>query len=64
MNNGIFINNIKVKEVRNIKEFDIPLSESSRKHLILTGRNGSGKTTLLLEIDRFLENVFNGQYAN
>jgi len=64
MNNGIFINKINVKEVRNIKEFDIPLSESSRKHLILTGRNGSGKTTLLLEINRFLENVFNGQYAN
>lgn len=64
MNSGIFINNIKVKEVRNIKEFDIPLSESSRKHLILTGRNGSGKTTLLLEVNRFLENVFNGNYAH
>ncbi|MRJ44855.1 AAA family ATPase [Idiomarina loihiensis] len=64
MSNEIYINKIKIKEVRNIKGFEIPLSGSLRKHLILTGKNGSGKTTLLLEINRFLENVFNGQYAN
>lgn len=64
MSNEIYIKKIKIKEIRNIKEFDIPLIGSSRKHLILTGKNGSGKTTLLLEINRFLENVFNGKYAN
>jgi len=63
MSNGIFINKIKVNNVRNILVFDIPLSDSSRKHLILTGRNGSGKTTFLLELNRFLENIFNGNYG-
>ena len=58
----IFINSINVKEVRNIKDLDIPLDRLERKHLIFTGKNGSGKTTLLLELKKFLENVFNGQY--
>jgi len=58
----IFINNINVKDVRNIKDLNIPLDKSDRKHLIFTGKNGSGKTTLILELKKYLENVFNGQY--
>jgi predicted ATP-binding protein involved in virulence len=41
---------------------EIPLDKSERKHLIFTGKNGSGKTTLLLELKKYLENVFNGEY--
>jgi predicted ATP-dependent endonuclease of OLD family len=43
----IFITKIKINEVRNIKDFEINLSETERKHLIITGKNGSGKTSLL-----------------
>lgn len=43
----VFITNISVESVRNIKSLEIALSESERKHLIITGKNGSGKTSLL-----------------
>jgi predicted ATPase len=42
-----FITHIQVKQVRNVSDLDIPLSEHERKHLIITGKNGSGKTSLL-----------------
>lgn len=58
----IYINKININSVRNINDFNIPLSNSRRKHLILTGKNGSGKTTLLLEIKKFLDKVFDGSY--
>ena len=43
----IFITNISIGSVRNIKNLEIALSENERKHLIITGKNGSGKTSLL-----------------
>jgi predicted ATP-binding protein involved in virulence len=52
--NDIFITAIEVKKVRNIENFTIPLSETERKHLIITGKNGSGKTSLLNEVNTFL----------
>ncbi|MFI3189907.1 hypothetical protein BCS42_14570 [Crenothrix sp. D3] len=55
MNEDIFITSIHIDKVRNIDNFTIPLSETERKHLIITGKNGSGKTSLLLEINKFLE---------
>ncbi len=57
----IFITKIKINEVRNIKDFEINLSETERKHLIITGKNGSGKTSLLnnfkneLDMQRFAQ---------
>ena len=42
-----YITKIKVNRVRHLKDIEIPLSESERKHLIITGKNGSGKTSLL-----------------
>jgi len=57
--NDIFITAIEVKKVRNIEDFIIPLSETERKHLIITGKNGSGKTSLLLEINKFIEASIN-----
>ncbi len=46
----IFITKIKINEVRHIKDFEINLSETERKHLIITGKNGSGKTSLLEDL--------------
>lgn len=43
----IFITKVIIKEVRHLKDLEIPLSDTNRKHLILTGRNGSGKTSVL-----------------
>ena len=49
-----YITNIKVNHVRHLKDIEIPLSESERKHLIITGKNGSGKTSLLEAMRLFL----------
>ncbi|POZ51875.1 AAA family ATPase [Methylovulum psychrotolerans] len=49
-----FITAIHVKKVCQIEDFAIPLSETERKHLVITGKNGSGKTSLLREINKFL----------
>lgn len=43
----LFITGIHIHEVRHLKDIEIPLSPTKRKHLILTGRNGSGKTSVL-----------------
>lgn len=56
-NDDIFITSIHVKKVRNLENFDIPLSEEKRQHLIITGKNGSGKTSLLLKINKFIDRV-------
>ena len=50
----VFIEAITVYKARNLVDFDIPLSETERKHLIITGKNGSGKTSLLNELKKFL----------
>src|SRR5204863_6179648 len=56
----IFIKEIKVNQVRNIKNFYIPLAGDKKTNLIITGKNGSGKTSLLMELRQFLSNVING----
>ena len=45
-----FISKIHINEVRHIHNFEIPISETERKHLIITGKNGSGKTSMCEEI--------------
>lgn len=55
--NDYFIENIEIKENRNIQKLDIPLSKDTRKHLIFTGKNGSGKTTTLKEINTLLNKL-------
>jgi predicted ATPase len=42
-----FITKIQIDKVRHLNNFDINLSATECKHLILTGKNGSGKTSLL-----------------
>jgi type IV secretory pathway VirB4 component len=43
----MFITKFHVRKVRHLENLDIALSETERKHLIITGVNGSGKTSLL-----------------
>lgn len=57
----IFIKNIHINKVRHLENINIPISETERKHLILTGKNGSGKTSVLLEIKNWLNGVENQQ---
>ena len=52
---NIFITKIHIDKVRNLKKFNIALSETERKHLVLTGKNGSGKTSLLEEMKDYIE---------
>ncbi|MCS4304886.1 AAA family ATPase [Chryseobacterium sp. BIGb0232] len=59
-----FITNIFVEKSRNVNNFEIPLSNLKRQHLILTGKNGSGKTSLLNEINKYLSKIDNGEYEN
>ncbi|MEY3443569.1 MAG: hypothetical protein RLZZ519_1850, partial [Bacteroidota bacterium] len=59
----LFITKIHIHEVRHLKDFEIPLSETERKHLILTGRNGSGKTSVLLELNTSLQSLKNEAIA-
>lgn len=53
--NEIFVTKIIIANILNIENFEIPLSETERKHLIITGRNGSGKTTVLKTIKLVLD---------
>ncbi len=45
-----FIKEIRINNVRHLKDISIILDSDHRQHLILTGRNGSGKTSILDEI--------------
>lgn len=42
-----FLKRIIIDQVRHLKNLEIPLSQDTRKHLIITGKNGTGKTSLL-----------------
>jgi predicted ATPase len=59
-----FITKIKVNKSRRVNDLEIPLSDSHRQHLIITGKNGSGKTSLLIEINKFLSQIENGNYEH
>ncbi|MBQ4401079.1 MAG: AAA family ATPase [Synergistaceae bacterium] len=45
-----FIKEIRIDNVRHLKDIRISLDSDHRQHLILTGKNGSGKTSVLDEI--------------
>jgi predicted ATP-binding protein involved in virulence len=60
----IFIKSIHINKVRHLENVEIPISETERKHLILTGKNGSGKTSVLLEIKNWLEMIENDIYLD
>ena len=58
-----FLKAIKIEKVRHLKNIIIPLNESMRKHLILTGRNGSGKTSVIEALVRHFEYVLGDFYT-
>jgi predicted ATP-binding protein involved in virulence len=51
----VFISEINIRDLRNIKDLKIFLSSSEAVNLILTGKNGSGKSTLVAELYRELK---------
>lgn len=53
----IFIESIDIFKLRNFTRFDLLLSKTERKNLIITGKNGSGKTTLLNELSKYLNHL-------
>ncbi|MBF0605971.1 MAG: AAA family ATPase [Candidatus Magnetobacterium sp. LHC-1] len=55
----VYITKVKIHNVRHLKDIDIPLSDTGRKHLIFTGINGSGKTSVLEAIKEYLGNADN-----
>lgn len=42
-----FLTKIHIEKLRHLENIDIVLSDTERRHLLLTGKNGSGKTSLL-----------------
>jgi predicted ATP-binding protein involved in virulence len=44
-----------------LEEIDIQLSDTERKHLILTGKNGSGKTSVLEKLREYFEGFENNE---
>lgn len=49
-----FITEIRIENVRHLKNINIALNNQSRQHLILTGKNSSGKTSVLEKISKNL----------
>jgi predicted ATP-binding protein involved in virulence len=58
-----FIQKIIIKDVRDIKNLEIPLDDNERKHLIITGKNGCGKTSTLIEINNLLNKLINNGFG-
>ena len=50
-----FIQQIEIKKLLHLENIIIPLAETHKKHLILTGKNGSGKTKTLEAIRDYLD---------
>ncbi|MBU3204400.1 AAA family ATPase [Clostridium algidicarnis] len=60
--NENYITKIYIDKVRNLKDITIELSDSEKKHLILTGKNGSGKTSVLSAVKSYLKSIEENQY--
>jgi predicted ATPase len=52
--NQHFITSIHIDKIRHLQNITIPLSETTCKHLILTGKNGSGKTSVIEALSAYL----------
>ena len=57
-----FLTGIHIHKVRHLENIDIPLSATTRKNLILTGKNGSGKTSVLNALISHFEYVLSNSY--
>lgn len=61
---NIFLKKVNIVSVRHLHGIEIPLSDTVRKHLILTGKNGSGKTSTLESLKEHLEYIISDQYES
>ena len=59
-----YITKVCIDKVRNLNDISIDLSNSAKKHLILTGKNGSGKTSVLNAIKSYLEAIEDNKYTD
>ena len=59
-----YIKNIHIKQVRHLKDINLPLEKEDYPHLMITGKNGSGKTSLLNAIANHIERIANDSYKN
>jgi predicted ATP-binding protein involved in virulence len=59
-----FITEIDIKKVRHLENLTIKLSDTERKHLILTGKNGSGKTSVLECMRDYLKSIESDKIKN
>ena len=57
-----FMKALRIFSVRHLRDIEIPLGDTGRKHLILTGRNGCGKTSVLSALAKFLEYAVSTNY--
>ena len=54
-----FLTSIHINKIFHLENFDIPIDENEKKHLIITGKNGSGKTSLLNALVEFFQRIRN-----
>ena len=59
-----YIKNIHIKQVRHLKDINLPLEKEDYPHLMITGKNGSGKTSLLNAIANHIERIANDSYKS
>lgn len=59
-----YIKNIHIKQVRHLRDINIPLEKEDYPHLMITGKNGSGKTSLLNAIANHIERVANDKHKD
>ncbi len=52
-----FMTELCILKVRHLWDVSIPISQTERKSLILTGKNGSGKTSILEALREFLKSL-------
>ncbi|HLX54923.1 MAG TPA: AAA family ATPase, partial [Aquella sp.] len=62
--NSCFIKKIIIRKVRHLSNLEIQISDTEKKHLILTGKNASGKTSVLEAIKDYLAGIENQQISN
>ena len=59
-----YITKVCIDKVRNLNDISIDLSNSTKKHLILTGKNGCGKTSVLNAMKSYLKAIEDNKYTD
>lgn len=53
----VYLKTLEILDVRNLQGISVELSETEKKHLVLTGKNGSGKTSVLSALAHHLQEM-------